>query len=220
MTSHQSSTDEARRPITIRVVASLDDLACMKLSIIAGRGAARDFWDLHTIVTRTARPLGEFLEAFKRKYPVEDIGHIVRSLVYFGDASGPLPAGLTSERWEELTRTPIHDVRWQATALRRPCRRINGPRIRHDRDRTAWLFFDWANRRSRRSFQCRQVRGLPSSEFYLLRCYRWIPVNKSACSSLSVRRALNHGNAGTGTHGAETGLATVADGAISASSGR
>ena len=85
-------------------VASLDDLACMKLSAIAGRGTARDFWDLHTIVTRTARPLGEFLEAFKRKYPVEDIGHIVRSLVYFGDASGPLPAGLTSERWEEIQR--------------------------------------------------------------------------------------------------------------------
>src|ERR1041385_5128802 len=38
-------------------VASLDDLACMKLSAIAGRGAARDFWDLHTIVTRAARPL-------------------------------------------------------------------------------------------------------------------------------------------------------------------
>jgi predicted nucleotidyltransferase component of viral defense system len=33
-------------------VASLDDLASMKLSAIAGRGAARDFWDLHTIVTQ------------------------------------------------------------------------------------------------------------------------------------------------------------------------
>jgi hypothetical protein len=85
-------------------VASLDDLACMKLSAIAGRGLARDFWDLHTIVTRTARPLREFLETFTRKYPVEDIGHIVRSLVYFGDASGPLPAGLSPERWEAIQR--------------------------------------------------------------------------------------------------------------------
>lgn len=85
-------------------VASLDDLACMKLSAIAGRGAARDFWDLHTIVTRTGRPLRAFLETFTRKYPVEDIGHVVRSLVYFGDAGGPLPAGLTSEHWAQIQR--------------------------------------------------------------------------------------------------------------------
>jgi hypothetical protein len=85
-------------------VASLDDLACMKLSAIAGRGAARDFWDLHTIMTRTGRPLREFLETFTRKYPVEDLGHVVRSLVYFGDASGPLPVGLTSERWVAIQR--------------------------------------------------------------------------------------------------------------------
>lgn len=85
-------------------VASLDDLACMKLSAIAGRGAARDFWDLHTIVTRTGRPLQAFLDLFTRKYPVEDLGHIVRSLVYFGDATGPLPAGLIQERWEAIQR--------------------------------------------------------------------------------------------------------------------
>lgn len=59
-------------------VASIDDLASMKLSAIAGRGAARDFWDLHTIVTRTARPLSEFLDVYRRKYPVEDIGHVIR----------------------------------------------------------------------------------------------------------------------------------------------
>jgi len=96
-------------------VASLDDLACMKLSAIAGRGAARDFWDLHTIVTRTARSLDEFLEIFTRKYPVEDIGHVVRSLVYFGDASGPLPSGLTSEHWETIQ----HDFETWVRALMR-----------------------------------------------------------------------------------------------------
>ncbi len=85
-------------------VASIDDLACMKLSAIAGRGAARDFWDLHTIVTRTARPLREFLDAFQRKYPVEDIGHVVRSLVYFGDATGPLPTGISASHWDQIQR--------------------------------------------------------------------------------------------------------------------
>lgn len=32
-------------------VASFDDLICMKLSAIAGRGARRDFWDLHAMLT-------------------------------------------------------------------------------------------------------------------------------------------------------------------------
>jgi hypothetical protein len=85
-------------------VASVEDLACMKLSAIAGRGAARDFWDLHTIVTRTAQPLNDFLALVIRKYPVEDVGHIVRSLAYFGDASGPLPAGLSSVHWQQIQR--------------------------------------------------------------------------------------------------------------------
>jgi hypothetical protein len=85
-------------------VASIEDLASMKLSAIAGRGAARDFWDLHTIVTQIGRPLREFLASFPRKYPVEDIGHIVRSLAYFGDATGPLPAGLSSVHWEQIQR--------------------------------------------------------------------------------------------------------------------
>jgi hypothetical protein len=95
------ATPRAGLPIA---VASLEDLACMKLSAIAGRGAARDFWDLHTIVTRTGRPLGALLAAFTRKYPVEDVGHVVRSLAYFGDARGPLPAGLTAEHWVQIQR--------------------------------------------------------------------------------------------------------------------
>jgi hypothetical protein len=39
-----------------------------------------------------------------RKYPVEDIGHVVRSLAYFGDATGPLPAGLSSVHWQQIQR--------------------------------------------------------------------------------------------------------------------
>lgn len=74
----------------------------MKLSAIAGRGAARDFWDLHTIVTRTGRPLLELLAAYQRKYPVEDTGHVLRSLVYFGDAGDLLPEGLSPSHWQRI----------------------------------------------------------------------------------------------------------------------
>ena len=76
----------------------------MKLSAITGRGTARDFWDLHSIVAHTGRPLADFLEAFRRKYPVEDLGHVIRSLAYFGDAGEPLPTGLTESHWARIRR--------------------------------------------------------------------------------------------------------------------
>ena len=84
-------------------VASILDLACMKLSAIASRGAARDFWDLHSIVVVEKAPVASYLTAYRRKYPVEDLGHVLRSLVYFGDAeSSPLPLGLDAKQWQTI----------------------------------------------------------------------------------------------------------------------
>ncbi|KYF77764.1 hypothetical protein BE11_32455 [Sorangium cellulosum] len=84
-------------------VASLDDLECMKLSAIAGRGARRDFWDLHALLTSRGRSLGQALEAYARKYAAEDLGHVVRSLAYFADAEAePMPGGMTDEQWAQI----------------------------------------------------------------------------------------------------------------------
>jgi hypothetical protein len=84
-------------------VAAIDDLVCMKLSAIAGRGAARDFWDLHAMLSARAMTLRGALEAYQLKYVTEDIGHVIRSLVYFADAeAGPLPEGLTDTHWARI----------------------------------------------------------------------------------------------------------------------
>jgi len=86
-------------------IAAMEDLACMKVSAIAGRGAAKDFWDLHELLEMgiAEGSLASVLELYRRKYPVEDLGHAVRSLAYFGDAdAAPLPGGLTPEHWEEI----------------------------------------------------------------------------------------------------------------------
>lgn len=94
-------------------VASLDDLACMKLAAIAARGAARDFWDLHTILVAGAAggALSRSLERFREKYANEDIGHVVRSLVYFGDADGePLPNDLDAARWATIKTWFVREV--------------------------------------------------------------------------------------------------------------
>ncbi|MBI3204292.1 MAG: nucleotidyl transferase AbiEii/AbiGii toxin family protein [Myxococcales bacterium] len=88
-------------------VASLEDLACMKLSAIASRGMARDFWDLHALLEHgvAGGALDEALRLYQRKFAAGDIGHVVRSLAYFGDAdAAPLPRGLSALEWEDIKR--------------------------------------------------------------------------------------------------------------------
>ena len=95
-------------------VASPEDLCCMKLSAIAGRGAAKDFWDLDELLRRGVGggTLEGALALYSRKFATEDVGHVVRALAYFGDANAaPLPRGLTSERWAEIQRTMAARVR-------------------------------------------------------------------------------------------------------------
>jgi hypothetical protein len=94
--------DRADLPVP---VASEDDLVCMKLSAIAGRGAAKDFWDLELLLERgvAGGSLAEALELFARKFGSEDVGHVVRSLAYFGDAdAAPLPLGLEPGVWSAI----------------------------------------------------------------------------------------------------------------------
>lgn len=66
-------------------LASLDDIACMKLSAVTNRGSRKDFIDLHYLITNF-RSLESYLELFQEKYQQQDIGHVIRSLVFFKDA--------------------------------------------------------------------------------------------------------------------------------------
>ncbi|MFI5305895.1 MAG: nucleotidyl transferase AbiEii/AbiGii toxin family protein [Polyangiales bacterium] len=92
-------------------LASLEDLMCMKLAALAGRGAARDFWDLHEILTQAKITLAAALGTFARKYASHDIGHLVKSLVYFADAdAAPLPEGLAAEHWQRIKNVVEHWV--------------------------------------------------------------------------------------------------------------
>jgi hypothetical protein len=75
----------APRPECGCALASLDDLACMKLSAIAQRGAKKDFIDLYALAS-TYRPLRELLDAYQGKYGILDIGHVIYGLTYFDTA--------------------------------------------------------------------------------------------------------------------------------------
>ncbi|HEX6277448.1 MAG TPA: nucleotidyl transferase AbiEii/AbiGii toxin family protein [Polyangiaceae bacterium] len=87
-------------------VASLVDLATMKLSAAARRGIRRDFWDLYEIF-QGAVTLDEALACYvRRRYGVKeaDLYHVIRSLTFFDDAEADalLPEGLVPERWSEI----------------------------------------------------------------------------------------------------------------------
>lgn len=68
------------------LMASLDDIACMKLSAVTNRGSRKDFIDLHHLISHY-RSLDGYLKLFQEKFQQQDVGHVIRSLVYFEDAN-------------------------------------------------------------------------------------------------------------------------------------
>ena len=85
-------------------LAGLDDLAGMKLSAIAQRGAKKDFMDLYALVTNH-RPLSELLATYRRKYEIEDVAHVLYSLAYFDDADRErMPTMLWHLDWRTVKR--------------------------------------------------------------------------------------------------------------------
>lgn len=86
-------------------VASLMDLACMKLEAIASRGSRRDFVDLYFILQN--HPLPDILKAFSQKYANQNVSltHVIKSLVYFEDADlEPELHMLKQYNWVELKK--------------------------------------------------------------------------------------------------------------------
>lgn len=88
-------------------IASLDDLAAMKLAAIHDRSTRKDFIDLYALL-ETGKDLGSLLELFLQKYPRASREHVVRSLVYFDDA--------------ERERMPRMRARWTWAAVKRRIR--------------------------------------------------------------------------------------------------
>lgn len=87
-------------------VASLLDLATMKLSAIARRGLRRDFWDLHEIIQRSELDLATVADAFKRRFGRSDadLYHVLRALTHFEDAEAEttLPRGMSAVQWRSI----------------------------------------------------------------------------------------------------------------------
>jgi len=64
-------------------IASIEDIACMKLSAITSRSLEKDYVDLYFILKKLQ--LKEILDIMSAKYPSLDKNVILKSLVYFDD---------------------------------------------------------------------------------------------------------------------------------------
>jgi hypothetical protein len=84
-------------------VASVSDIACMKLSAISSRGSKKDFVDLYFILQKHS--LDELFVSFEKKF--KDVKyqklHFLKSLVYFDDANkDPDPDMIEEVSWTDI----------------------------------------------------------------------------------------------------------------------
>lgn len=73
-------------------LASVKDIATMKLIAISQRGTKKDFFDLYNICIKEKLDLKDVFDLLKIKYSEEKLNyfHITKSLVYFDDAEDEL----------------------------------------------------------------------------------------------------------------------------------
>ncbi|HVY62056.1 MAG TPA: nucleotidyl transferase AbiEii/AbiGii toxin family protein [Planctomycetota bacterium] len=71
-------------------LASLADIAAMKLGAVAQRGRRRDFVDVVALV-RAGIPLDSMLRFYRERFRVRDVGQVLRGLVFFDDAEKERP---------------------------------------------------------------------------------------------------------------------------------
>jgi predicted nucleotidyltransferase component of viral defense system len=86
-------------------LASLEDLACMKLSAVAQRGARKDFCDIYAL-GKKAFSLSQMLGFYQKKFSIRDIGSVLYGLAYFDDAeSERMPRMLWDVTWRKIRNT-------------------------------------------------------------------------------------------------------------------
>ena len=91
-------------------LASVNDIAAMKISAIINRGTKKDFIDLHFLLKEMS--LNKILDLYDQKYPDGSRFIAIKSLTYFEDAeSDPMPYMFSDITWEEVKVSIIDEVR-------------------------------------------------------------------------------------------------------------
>ena len=82
-------------------LASIKDIAAMKIAAVIGRGTKKDFIDIDILLRSFS--LQELLELYIQKYPDGSLFIAMKSLAYFEDAeSDPMPFMFEETDWEAV----------------------------------------------------------------------------------------------------------------------
>jgi hypothetical protein len=101
------------QPYRFFSIASVDEIALMKLVAISSRGSRKDFADLYVILQQGGT-LEAYFELLPRKYGASRVNtyHILKSLTYFADAEKePMPRMLVPFDWAECKAFFVRQAR-------------------------------------------------------------------------------------------------------------
>lgn len=100
--------DECRVLDGVRL-ASVNDIAAMKISAIINRGTKKDFIDLHFLLQKMF--LNHILDLYDQKYPDGSRFIAIKSLTYFEDAEDdPMPFMFNDITWNDVKASIITEV--------------------------------------------------------------------------------------------------------------
>ena len=87
-------------------MASILDIAVMKVVAIGGRGAKKDFFDLYNIMYKSNIGTDEIVKGLIKKYGTNvNYANIIMGLSYFEDAEQEiLPKTFVEYNWEEIKK--------------------------------------------------------------------------------------------------------------------
>lgn len=85
-------------------LASVEDIAAMKVTAIVGRGTRKDFVDMAFLLDRMS--LSDILHCYLQKFAEGSLFMALKSLLYFDDAEQmPMPQMLIPRSWDEVKET-------------------------------------------------------------------------------------------------------------------
>ena len=90
-------------------IASINDIAAMKVTAIIGRGTKKDFIDLYFILKHLS--LSEILNLYIKKYPEGSVFMAIKSLSFFEDAEAdPMPLMYEDVSWNQIKDSILQTI--------------------------------------------------------------------------------------------------------------
>ncbi len=81
--------------------SSLPEITALKLNAIAGRGAKKDFWDLHELLNLYS--FQDMISFYHERYPKNSDMMIIKSIPYFAEAENDLdPYSFKEISWSQI----------------------------------------------------------------------------------------------------------------------